>query len=204
MQDNEMSFSNTIKSQLEEKKHSSERVYDGKLLQVYVDDVILPDGTHSTRDWIKHPGASAVVPVFEDGTIMLLKQFRYPPRKIFIEVPAGKLDPGDSPEETAERELQEESGLICEYLEPVGSFYPAIGYADEIIYVYVAWGLTQKGQNNDDDEFLLNHRISFSKALQMIETGEISDGKTICSLIKAHLWWKKHNPFNIDFSAVNS
>lgn len=191
-----------IKFFLEEEKISSEKVYDGKLLQVYVDEVTLPDGSKSTRDWIKHPGASAVVPVFEDGSVMLLKQFRYPPKLIFNEVPAGKLDPGDTPEDTARRELQEESGLVCDHLELAGSFYPAIGYADEIIYIYVAWGLTQKSRNSDEDEFLLNYRIPFSDAFKMIVSGEISDGKTICALFKAHLWWRQNNPFDIDFGSA--
>ncbi|MDX1642277.1 MAG: NUDIX hydrolase, partial [Balneolaceae bacterium] len=152
----------------------------------------------SVREWIKHPGASAVVPVFEDGTIMLLQQFRYPPNKTFIEVPAGKIDAGEDRKTTAERELFEESGVKCENLEEVGSFYPAIGYADEIIYVYVGWGLEEESQSADDDEFLLKYRIPFSKALNMIKSGEISDGKTICSLVQASLWWKENAPFEVD------
>lgn len=183
---------------LREKRLTSEKVFDGKLLQVYSDEAELPDNSTSVREWIKHPGASAVVPVFEDGTIMLLKQFRYPPNKTFIEVPAGKIDPGEDPKTTAERELFEESGIKCENLQEVGSFYPAIGYADEIIYVYVGWGLTEESQSVDDDEFLLKYRIPFSKALNMIKTGEISDGKTICSLIQVSLWWKENAPFEVD------
>ncbi len=189
-----------IQKQLTEKKISSKHVFDGKLLQVYVDDVQLPDGTTSTRDWIKHPGASSVVPVFEDGTIMLLKQFRYPPRKIFIEVPAGKLDEGESPAKTAERELLEETGISCSSISDAGSFFPAIGYADEEIFVFVAWGLTEQAKSVDDDEFVLNHRVSFAAALEMIATGEITDAKTICSIIKAKLWWEKHEPFPVDFT----
>lgn len=185
-------------AKLREKKLTSKKVFDGKLLQVYSDKAELPDKTTSTREWIKHPGASAVVPVFEDGSIMLLQQFRYPPRKTFIEVPAGKIDPGEDKQITAERELFEESGIKCEQMEEVGSFYPAIGYADEIIYVYAAWGLTEESQSVDDDEFLLKYRIPFLKALEMIKTGEITDGKTICSLIQTSMWWKKNAPFDVD------
>lgn len=198
MKDKDLKKNRKDSSKLEEKKLASENVFEGVLLNVFSDKVELPDQTTSTREWIKHPGASAVVPVFEDGTIMLLKQFRYPPRKTFIEVPAGKIDPGESARSTAERELLEESGVSCENLVEVGSFYPAIGYADEIIYVYVAWGLSVQEKSSDDDEFLLNHRIPFSKALKMIETGEIDDGKTICSLIHASLWWKKNKPFDVE------
>ena len=198
MKDNDLTDSKKASSQLAEKKLTSENVFDGKLLNVFLDEVELPDKTTSAREWIKHPGASAVVPVFEDGTIMLLKQFRYPPRKTFIEVPAGKIDPGESAISTAERELLEESGVTCKHLEKAGSFYPAIGYADEIIHIYVAWGLSVQGKNEDDDEFVINHRIRFSEALRMIETGEIDDGKTICSLFHASLWWKRNHPFEID------
>jgi ADP-ribose pyrophosphatase len=196
MNDKHLTKAANISSLLKEKPLTSEHVFDGKLLQVYYDEVELPDKTTSSREWIKHPGASAVVPVFEDGTIMLLKQFRYPPRKVFIEVPAGKIDPGETAKSTAERELLEESGIECEQLVQVGSFYPAIGYADEIIYSYVAWGLKQHDQNVDDDEFLLNYRIPFSKAMKMIQTGEITDAKTICTLLHAANWWKKNAPFD--------
>lgn len=185
--------------QLRETTIESEKVYNGKLLQVYFDKVRLPDGSESTRDWIKHPGASAVVPVFEDGSIMLVKQFRYPPKELFIEVPAGKLDDGEMPEVTARRELTEESGLTCSNLIHTGSFYPAIGYADELIHIYAAWGLNMEEKSSDDDEFLLNYRIPFSEALNMIESGEIHDGKTICALTKTFLWWRKHGPFEINF-----
>lgn len=199
MEDKDLPAPNTIKSRLEEIQLSTKKVFDGKLLQVYVDQVNLPNGSESARDWIKHPGASAIVPVFKDGTIMLLNQFRYPARKVFLEVPAGKLDPGETPDVTADRELREESGLVCDNLIKVGEFYPAIGYSDEIIHIYVAWGLQQNEQNSDEDEFLINQRVSFSKALNMIETGEITDGKTICSLTKTLFWWKKNQPFKIDF-----
>lgn len=199
MEDKEQQAHDSISDKLTETPIRSNNVFDGVLLKVYVDEVLLPDGSRSTRDWIRHPGASAVVPVFEDGTVMLLKQYRYPPRKIFTEVPAGKLDPGESPETTARRELTEESGLTCSNLAKTGEFYPAIGYADEIIHIYAAWGLTEQEQESDDDEFLLTYRISFSEALRMIREGEIMDGKTICSLTKTWLWWEKNGPFPVSF-----
>ena len=199
MEDKERQNTGSVSDKLTETPIQSKNVFDGVLLKVYVDEVMLPDGSTSTRDWIRHPGASAVVPVFEDGTVMLLKQYRYPPRRIFTEVPAGKLDPGESPETTAKRELTEESGLTCTNLVKTGEFYPAIGYADEIIHIYAAWGLTEQEQQSDDDEFLLTYRIPYKEALRMIKEGEIMDGKTICSLTKTWLWWKKNGPFPIDF-----
>lgn len=197
MNDKQSANFNKDEKKLMEKKVSSSHVFDGKLLQVYYDEAELPDGTISSREWIKHPGASAVVPVFEDGTIMLVKQFRYPPRKMFIEVPAGKLDPGESPHTTAKRELLEESGLSCRHLIETGSFYPAIGYADEIIYSFAAWGLTEQEKNSDDDEFLVNYRIPFTKAMDLIATGGIRDGKTICTLVHVAQWWRHNGPFNV-------
>jgi ADP-ribose pyrophosphatase len=200
MKNNQKSPSEKAYNQLSEKQLSSRHVFDGRLLQVYVDDVQLPDDSRSTRDWIKHPGASAIVPVFEDGTIMLLKQFRYPPRRVFIEVPAGKLDEGEPPMVTAKRELVEETGYESKSMENAGSFFPAIGYADEEIHVFVAWDLEQKLKNVDDDEFVINHRVPFSEALKMISSGEITDAKTICSIVKARAWWEKNAPFPVSFS----
>jgi ADP-ribose pyrophosphatase len=129
---------------------------------------------------------------------MLLRQFRYPPQKVFLEVPAGKLDPGESPESTAKRELKEESGLNCGNLVSTGSFYPAIGYADEIIYSFVAWNLDAQDVALDDDEFLLNYRVPFSDALSMISEGQIQDAKTICTLYNAANWWRKNAPFAVN------
>lgn len=199
MKDNDSTNSNSNQQQLFETRYSSKEVFKGKLLHVYTDDVILPDKTMSTREWIKHPGACAVVPVFRDGTIMLLNQFRYPPRKVFVEVPAGKIDPGEDPAVTAERELLEESGVRCKNLVKVGHFYPAIGYADEIIYSYAAWDLSVEDQNADHDEFLQPNRIPYKLALRMIESGEITDAKTLSTLIQVKNWWLKNSPFEISF-----
>ncbi|MGF1669400.1 MAG: NUDIX domain-containing protein [Balneolaceae bacterium] len=184
---------------LVESKIDSENVFSGKLLDVYFDNVTLPDNEHSTREWIKHPGACAVVPVFNDGSIMLVKQFRYPTTQIFYEVPAGKIDSGEPQEVTAERELLEESGLTASEMKYVGHFYPGIGYTDEIIHIYVAWNLQESSQNVDDDEFLINYRIPFREAVDMINKGDISDGKTVCSILKTKEWWLKNKPFEVRF-----
>ena len=174
--------------ELVERTQSSKKVFDGKLLQVYYDDAELPNGSSSSREWIKHPGACAVVPIFENQDIMLIKQFRYPMAQIFYEVPAGKIDPGESPDSTAERELMEEAGLSCRQLHYVGHFYPAIGYADEVIHIYAGMDLTEFESNTDADEFVVNERLPFKEAMQMISTGEINDGKTIICLQRVWVW----------------
>lgn len=188
---------NTESVLLVESTVKSVECFSGKLVHLFLDEVQLPDGSHSTREWIRHPGAAAVVPVFEDGSVMLVKQYRYPVRQIFYEVPAGKIDPGEPPEKTAERETREETGLRAGKFAYVGHFYPVIGYSDEIIHIYAAWDLEQAAKNRDRDEFLLNVRIPFRKALEMIDSGEISDGKTICSLLRTWRWWERDAPFPI-------
>ncbi len=174
--------------------------FKGNLLHVYVDKALMPDGSSSVREWIRHPGACAVVPVFRDGTVMLVKQYRYPVKQVFFEVPAGKIDPGEPPETTALRETEEETGILAGSIEYIGHFYPCIGYSDEIIHIYSAWDLEQLPENTDDDEFLVNARIPFKQALSMIEEGVITDAKTICSLMKTHMWWLQNSPFQISFT----
>ncbi|MEX0929922.1 MAG: NUDIX hydrolase [Balneolales bacterium] len=180
-----------------ERKIDSKKVYSGELLHVYKDSVELPDGTISGREWIKHPGASAVLPVFDNGEVMLIKQFRYPLSQIFYEVPAGKIDEGEPPGVTAERELEEETGLVCGHMAYVGHFYPVIGYSDEVIHFYTAWGLTQSRQNVDADEFVQLVRMPLHEAITMIENGQISDGKTMACIYRTLNWWGRHGPFAV-------
>lgn len=185
------------KKDLTEKRISSNPVYQGALLHAFRDEVRLPDGNTSVREWIKHPGASAVLPVYENGDIMLIRQFRYPSQKEFFEVPAGKIDAGEPPEITARRELKEETGLTCSHLVRIGQFFPAIGYADEIIHLYVAWGLNQHNEHSDADEFVEPFILPFSKAMEMLHSGDIDDGKTMACLYRAFFWWKNHGPFSL-------
>jgi ADP-ribose pyrophosphatase len=183
-----------------EKTIESNQEFKGNLLHVFQDKAAMPDDSTSTREWIRHPGACAVVPVFSDGSVMLVKQFRYPVKQIFYEVPAGKIDPGEPPVTTALRETEEETGLKAVSIEYIGHFYPCIGYSDEIIHIYAAWDLEQLPEKTDDDEFLINVRLPFREALKMIEMGDITDAKTICSLMKTSVWWKKNGPFHISFT----
>ena len=181
-----------------EKKLNSKNIFKGHLLDVYKDSVDLPDNGSSTREFIRHPGASAVLPIFRNGDILLVRQFRYPVGQIFYEVPAGKIDKGEDPETTAWRELEEETGLVCQNLSYIGHFYPTVGYSDEIIHLYVSWNLTKSETKMEDDEFLIPVRIPFRQALQMIDEDIISDGKTIITLMKVKNWWKRFGAFEID------
>lgn len=180
-----------------EQKLNSQSVFSGRLLHVYKDRAILPNGVKTTREYIRHPGASAILPVYKNGDVMLIQQFRYPVSQVFFEVPAGKIDPGEDPETTAVRELKEETGLECDHMYYVGHFYPSIGYTDEIIHIYIAWSIEEKQNNTDDDEFLIPYRIPFKEAIEMVHNGEISDGKTIISLLRAWEWWNTNKPFDI-------
>jgi ADP-ribose pyrophosphatase len=175
-----------IHHKLIEKKIKSECVFDGNLLKVWRDIVTLPNGNTSIREWIKHPGASAVVPIFENGDVMLIQQFRYGAQQVFIEVPAGKLDPGEAPDVSAVRELEEEVGLRCEELIYLGHQYPAIGFSDEILHNFMAIGLTKVPDHADDDEFVEPLRVSMDQAMEWVYDGTINDAKSIIALVMAN------------------
>ena len=146
----------------------SEQLVDGKLLKVYRDEVRLPDGTASVREWIDHPGAAAVVPLFEDGTTLLVRQYRYAPRHLTLEVPAGKIDHDDEdPEAVAARELEEETAWRAGRLVSLGAFYPCIGYSNEIIHFYLAEDLSKVEQVEVEGEFLEVVSLDFKAALAM-------------------------------------
>lgn len=163
----------------------SDHLVDGVLLQVFRDEVELPNGASSVREWIDHPGAAAVVPIFEDGQTLLVRQFRYPPRRTFLEVPAGKIDRNEPPEEVARRELEEETGWRAHQFEHVGSGYPCIGYSNEVIHFYVARNLEQGKQDLGTGEFMEVVTMPFDEALTKARSGEICDMKSITALTYA-------------------
>lgn len=171
-----------------EKKLNSKRVYKGYLLHVWRDEVELPNGKTSIREYIRHPGAVVVVPILDNGNIVLEKQFRYSSNQVFIECPAGKIDPGESLEETARRELLEETGYQCSELIYLGKLHPGIGYTDEVIYLYEGRGLTHQETDRDDDEFLEIFNIPVKEAYQMVIRGEITDAKSMTAIL---LFWEK-------------
>jgi ADP-ribose pyrophosphatase len=173
-------------SDLTEHSLSSEQLVDGVLLSAFRDEVRLPNGDTSVREWIDHPGASAIVPVFEDGGTLLVRQFRFPPRRTFLEVPAGKLDaPDEDPVEVAARELEEETGWRADRFEKIGAAYPCIGYSNELIHVFAAYGLTRGEQALADGEFVEVVEMPLDEAIARARGGDIKDMKTITALVYA-------------------
>ncbi|NNE45574.1 MAG: NUDIX hydrolase [Rhodothermales bacterium] len=165
---------------------SSVELVDGVLIKARRDVVRLPDGNESVREWIDHPGASAVVPLFDDGSTLLVRQFRYPPKREFLEVPAGKIDiAGESPEDVARRELEEETGWRAGRLESLGSLYPCIGYSNEIIHFYVAHDLQPGTRALSEGEFMENVRMPFTEAVSEAKAGKIIDMKSAVALMMA-------------------
>ena len=177
---------------LKETKLTSEAVFDGALLHVRKDTVTLPNGKTSVREYIKHPGAVALVAYLENGEILLLNQFRYPVGKVFIELPAGKIDPGETPEETGVRELEEETGYRAAKLKYLTTIHPCIGYSDEVIYIYEAFGLSKGKKNTDEEEFTETFSLSPDEALEKVRSGEISDVKTMIGLLSAKMRKEDH------------
>ena len=173
-------------SDLTEAELSSEQLVDGVLLKAFRDEVRLPNGQTSVREWIDHPGASAIVPVFEDGRTLLVRQFRYPPRRAFLEVPAGKIDePGEAPADVAARELEEETGWRAGRFEHVGTAYPCIGYSNEQIHVFTAHDLDRGTQALADGEFVEVVEVDFETALARARHGDLRDMKTVTALVYA-------------------
>lgn len=165
---------------------SSDQIVDGVLLKAFRDEVRLPSGDTAAREWIDHPGASAIVPILEDGRTLLVRQFRYPPRRTFLEVPAGKLDrPGEDPEDVAARELEEETGWRAERFVSLGEAYPCIGYSSELIRIFAAYDLERGEQDLADGEFVEVVEMDFDRAVTKARRGELKDMKTVTALVYA-------------------
>ena len=178
---------------LKEIKRSSEIIFQGRLLDVRRDEVILPNGNTSTREWIKHPGAVCCVPILPDGKIGLIRQFRYPVNQEMIELPAGKLNTGEKPETCAVRELEEEIGYKPDKLTFLTHIHPAIGFANEKMWLYLAEDLVMTEPNLDTDEFLELIPTKLEAALEMVWNVKITDVKTIIGL----LWVDRHYRDNL-------
>ena len=166
------------------------RVYTGRVISLDVDHVRFPDGSSGELEMVRHPGASAIVPFLSDPAgadpqILLIKQYRYAANGYLYEIPAGRLDANESPEECARRELQEETGCIAERMDRLTAMYTTPGFTDERIHLFLASGLTRGPAKRDSDEFMEVEAMTLSSALQMVGRGEISDAKTALGLLYA-------------------
>lgn len=168
-----------------ERKLRSRTVYRGRLLHVLEDEVRLSDGRAARREYVRHPGAVMIVPFLDSRTVVLVRQYRYPLARHFYEIPAGKIDPGETPLQTARRELREECGYEARKWRRLTTIHPCIGYSDERIELYLARGLTHVGHAPDDGELLEVVPVKIAAALRWVKAGKISDEKTVIGLLWA-------------------
>jgi ADP-ribose pyrophosphatase len=154
----------------------------GRVFDFFTENVTLPNGVTMDMEIIRHPGAAAIVPVMEDHTVLLLKQYRHAVGGYIWEIPAGTLDPGEDARRCAQRELTEETGYAARHFEQLAQITPLPAYSDERIHLFLATGLTRAEQHLDADELLTVHRVDYARAVEMIAEGEIQDAKTIAGL----------------------
>jgi ADP-ribose pyrophosphatase len=181
-----------MKTQAENPAHLAEtpietsQVFKGRLLDVRLDRVRLPDGSEAAREYVKHQGAVVMIPVKDDGKLILERQFRYPLGRSMIEFPAGKIEPGEPVEETARRELLEETGFTAREWRRLGLMHPCVGYSNERIEIFLARGLERHGgQNLDQGEFIDLLELTAEEAAQAVRDGKITDAKTLAALFWA-------------------
>ncbi len=163
----------------------SRPVFKGKVLDLRVDRVRMPNGREGELEVVRHPGAAAVVPLTADRQVLLLRQYRYATGEWLLEVPAGKLDGGEEPEVCARRELEEESGYRAGRLRPLGWIWTSPGFTDERIWLFLATGLEPSRQSLQRDEVLSVEKLPFDEAVRLAARGEIRDSKSICALLRA-------------------
>ena len=168
-----------------EKKLSSELIYDGKILRLTRDTALLENGETAFREVIHHSGGVCVLPLDDDGNVLFVKQFRYPFASVLLEIPAGKREPGEDPLQCGIRELSEEVGAKASEIIPLGKLYPTVAYNTEVIYMYLARGLSFHDQHLDADEFVDVIRIPLKEAYEMVMRDEIPDSKTQIAILKA-------------------
>lgn len=176
---------------LNEKTIDTSYVYQGKIISIKKDKVLLPNGNTSIREVVEHNGGVCIVALDDDNNVYFVRQFRYPYKKVVIEIPAGKRDGDEEPMACGIRELHEEIGAVAKNFEPLGFMYPSPGYCGEIIWMFLATGLEFKEQKLDDDEFLNVEKMPLEKAIEMVLNDEIHDAKTQIALMKTYLKLKK-------------
>lgn len=163
---------------------NSRKVFDGSVFGVTVDTIQQGELIYQ-RDVVRHPGSAVIVPVFADGTVALVKQYRHPAVRYLLEIPAGTLDEGEKPEVGAARELEEELGVVAAKMEKLSEFFVSPGFCEEKMWIYLATELTETSQRLDEDEVIEIVRLTLTEALEMISDGEIEDAKTIIGLMLA-------------------
>lgn len=178
--------------ELKETRLEGRTLFKGRILRLEVDEVALPNGEEAIREVVRHPGGVCVLPLREDGEVELVEQFRYPYDDVILELPAGKLDPGEDPLAAAKRELSEETGLAAERWVNLGVFYPSVGFTDEVLHLYLAQRLSQGDTHPDEDEFLRRRRIPLDTLAEMVMDGTIPDGKTQVLVLKAQRYLQQH------------
>lgn len=169
---------------LEERQLSFDYKFKGRIINLRVDEALLPNGATATREVVEHNGGICVVPITEKGEVLMVEQYRYPYGEVILEIPAGKRDGNEEPLEGGKRELREETGAIAENYTFLGELYPTPGYCGEVIYMYLATGLSFGETDPDEDEFLNVKKIPLEKAVDMIMKGEIKDAKTQTAILK--------------------
>ena len=160
-------------------------IFTGRIFEARVDTVLMPDGSQLRREVVDHPGAVAIVPINDNSEVILVRQYRYPAGQRLLEIPAGTLEPDESPDATAQRELQEEIGFASRNLRALGGFYASPGFCTEFIYLYLARDLVPSKLPEDEDEDINVEPIPLSRVDQLIRHGEIQDGKSIAGLLMA-------------------
>ena len=159
-------------------------IFDGKIIHVYRDEVILPNGKQGFREVAEHNGGVMVAPITDDDSLIFVKQFRYPFNRVLLEFPAGKLEKGEDSLSAGIRELKEEVGAAAKNVISIGEIYPTVAYCSEVIYLYIATGLEFGEQHLDEDEFVEIVKIPLEKAVEMVMKNEIKDSKTVAGILK--------------------
>ena len=172
---------------LDEKTLNSQEIYNGKVVKVYKDDVEISNGQKTFREIVRHSGGVVILAFKDENNLLFVRQFRYPMKKVLIELPAGKLEPNEDPFLAAKRELEEETGYCAEKWTDLGYVYTSPGYSDEKLYLYKAEGLHFSGCHPDENEILQPLEFCYNDVMEMIKNGEISDAKTLCALLRAKL-----------------